>query len=127
MEMKRNSNPAVMIIVVSLVVLGRIALAAQDRFTLKAPNGVAVSKFRRYDDWQPVAVSETGERLKVTTLIPTYNEEHRLLRHDGDAATDPGLPIAGSACRQAAALIQSRSAGPAAHECAAGHRRGGSE
>src|SRR5215470_3753106 len=36
-----------------------IALAAQssDRFTLKAPNGIAFSEFRGYDSWAVLAVS----------------------------------------------------------------------
>ena len=47
--MKSKNIPAIVIIVVSLSVLLSIALAAQDRFTLKAPNGVAFSEFRGYD------------------------------------------------------------------------------
>ena len=48
------------IIAVSLAVLGSMALAAQDRFTLKVPNGPAFSDFRGYENWQNVAVSQTG-------------------------------------------------------------------
>jgi len=42
--MKSKNVPAIVIIVVSLAVSGSMALAAQDRFTLKAPNGVAFSE-----------------------------------------------------------------------------------
>ena len=44
--MKSKNIPAVGIIVVSLAAMGSVALAAPDRFTLKAPNGVAFSEFR---------------------------------------------------------------------------------
>jgi len=32
-----------------LAVLGGMAIAAQDRFTLKVPNGLAFSEFRGYE------------------------------------------------------------------------------
>ena len=37
--MKRTPFPAIVIIAVSLAVLGGMALAAQDRFTVKVPTG----------------------------------------------------------------------------------------
>jgi len=63
--MKRNPFPAMMIIAVSLAAVGGIALAAQDRYTLKVPNGLAFSEFRGYENWQDVAVSQTENGLKV--------------------------------------------------------------
>jgi hypothetical protein len=47
-----------------------IAFAAQDRFTLKAPNGVAFSEFRGYEDWQDVAVSQTEQGIKAILANP---------------------------------------------------------
>jgi Cytochrome P460 len=63
--MKRTPVPAIVIVVVLLAVLGGVALAAQDRFTLKVPNGLAFSEFRGYETWQDVAVSQTENGLKV--------------------------------------------------------------
>ena len=48
-----------------LVVLGGIALAAQDRYSLKVPKGLAFSEFRGYDTWQDVAVSQIEHGIKV--------------------------------------------------------------
>jgi len=48
-----------------LAVLGGVALAAQDRFTLSVPNGLAFSDFRGYETWQDVAVSQTEDGLKL--------------------------------------------------------------
>lgn len=56
---------AIPILVVSLFTMVGMALAAQDRFTLKAPNGVAFSEFKGYDTGQNVAPSQTDEGIKV--------------------------------------------------------------
>jgi len=55
-------------IIISLVlagVCGGLALAAQDRYTLKIPDGLAWADFRGYETWQDVAVSQTESSLKV--------------------------------------------------------------
>ena len=49
LEMKSRNFPAIVIIVVLLAVVGGIALATQDRFTLKAPNGVAFSEVMKLE------------------------------------------------------------------------------
>src|SRR5262245_48041600 len=53
------------ILVASLAVLGSVALAAQDRYTLQIPDGLAWSEFRGYETWQNVAVSQAETSLKV--------------------------------------------------------------
>ena len=66
------------IVAVLLVVLGSMALAAQDRFTLKVPNGLAFSEFGGYETWQDVAVSQTENGLKViaanNAMIDAYRQ-----------------------------------------------------
>jgi hypothetical protein len=52
--MKRQHIASMVIIPASLFVVG-ITLAAQDRFALKAPNGIAFSEFKDYDKWQVIA------------------------------------------------------------------------
>jgi hypothetical protein len=54
----------------SLVVLGGIAVAAQDRYTLEIPDGLAFSDFKGYDTWQDVAVSETEGSVKAILANP---------------------------------------------------------
>jgi len=68
--MKRIPFPATMFVAVSLAVLGGVALAAQDRFMLKVPDGLAFSEFKGYDTWQDVAVSQTETGLKVIAANP---------------------------------------------------------
>jgi hypothetical protein len=36
------------------------AISAQDKYTLKVPNGLAFSEFRGYEGWQTIAVSNGG-------------------------------------------------------------------
>ena len=48
----------------SLTVFGGIALAQQDRYTLKLGN-LAFADFRGYENWRVVAVSQTATQLKV--------------------------------------------------------------
>jgi hypothetical protein len=50
--MKNKSVPAIVIVAVLLAFLGSMALAAQDRFTLKSPNGISYSEFKGYETWQ---------------------------------------------------------------------------
>jgi hypothetical protein len=74
--MMRNSLPAAAIVAASVAVVGGMAFAAQDRFTLKVPNGIAFSDFKGYETWQTVAVSQTETSLKVisanTPMINAY-------------------------------------------------------
>src|SRR6267142_64553 len=53
-----------------LAILGGIAHAAQDRYTLQVPNGLAFSDFRGYEDWQVVSTAQTDEVLKVIVANP---------------------------------------------------------
>jgi len=63
---------------VGLAVCGGIAVATQDKSTVKALNGVAFSEFGGYETWPDVAVSETEEGLKVilanAVMIKAYQE-----------------------------------------------------
>jgi len=79
--MKRTPFPAIVIIAVSLAVsfavLGGMTLAAQDRSTLKVPNGIAFSDFKGYENWQNVAVSQTEKGLKIIAANPAMIDAYR--------------------------------------------------
>jgi hypothetical protein len=76
-EMKIKSIPAIVIIVVLLAVVGGIALAAQDKYTVRVPNGLAFSDFRGYEDWQVVAVSQPKDLLVVILANPVMIDAYR--------------------------------------------------
>ena len=51
-----------------LTVVGGWAIAAQDKYTVKVPNGLSFGDFRGYEDWQPVAPSHT-DATNIMRLI----------------------------------------------------------
>jgi hypothetical protein len=55
----------VAIAVVLAVLVGSRALSAQDKYTVRVPNGLAFSEFRGYEAWQTIAVSQNGDLIEV--------------------------------------------------------------
>src|SRR5262245_65850895 len=72
-----RSASLVIVISVSAAVLASIALAAQDKYTVRVPNGLAFSEFRGYENWQDVAVSKTENGIKVILAKPAMNKAYR--------------------------------------------------
>ena len=75
--MTRSPSWPIMITAVSLALVGGMALAAQDKYTLQAPEGLAFSDFRGYEDWQVVSVSQTEELLKVMVANPVMIDAYK--------------------------------------------------
>jgi hypothetical protein len=71
MTMKRMSILPTATVVALLAALGGIALAAQDRYALQVPGGLAFSEFRGYDDWKMIAVSHNGGLIATILGNPT--------------------------------------------------------
>ncbi len=65
---------------IAIAVLGGKAFSAQDKYTLRVPNGLAFSDFRGYENWQVVAVSQTEDLLKVMVANPTMIDAYRARR-----------------------------------------------
>jgi hypothetical protein len=64
---------------VLLAVLGSMALAAQDKYTVKVPNGLPFAEFRGYEDWQTVTVSqiESSNLLRAILANPVMINAYR--------------------------------------------------
>ncbi len=75
--MKNRNLLGIGVIAASLSVLAVLALAGQDRFKLKAPNGVAFSEFRGYETWEDVAVSQTDDGIKAILANPVMIKAYR--------------------------------------------------
>ena len=58
------------IVAVALTVLGSMTLAAQDKYTLQVPGGLAFSEFRGYEGWQVVATSQNDKLVAVILANP---------------------------------------------------------
>ena len=65
---KRTPFKLTMIGAASLAVVSGIALAAQDKYTLQVPGGLAFSEFRGYEGWEVVATSNS-DQLKLVAVI----------------------------------------------------------
>ena len=69
-----------------------LTLAAQDRFSVKVPNGLGFSEFKGYDTWQTIAPSETDEGLKAilgnSVMINAY---HAGIPANGTAVPDGAM------------------------------------
>jgi mono/diheme cytochrome c family protein len=53
------------------------AVSAQDKYTLKVPNGLAFSEFRGYEDWQTVSISHNGDHMALILANPVMIEAYR--------------------------------------------------
>ena len=73
--MMRKSMLAIGIIAVSLVVLGGTPVYAQDKYSLKSPDGIAFSDFK--EDWSVVSSARTDEVLKVIVANPTMIKAYK--------------------------------------------------
>jgi len=63
--MKRSKIPPTVAVVTLLAALGGVALAAQDRYAVKVPGGLAFAEFRGYQQWQTIAVSQNGAMIET--------------------------------------------------------------
>jgi Cytochrome P460 len=67
----------IVIMVAMLAALGGVVLAAQDKYTVKVPNGLAFSDFRGFEDWQSVAVSQSGDLIEVILANPVMIDAYK--------------------------------------------------
>jgi hypothetical protein len=70
-----KNTPAI-VTVLSLAALGGVALAAQDRYTLKLGK-LSFSDFKGYEDWRDVAVSQTETQMKVIVANDVMMKAYR--------------------------------------------------
>src|SRR5258706_1026609 len=75
--MKCKSKLTIAIATAMLAVLGCGAGHAQDKYSLKAPSGIAFSDFRGYEDWAVVSSARTDEVLKVIVANPTMIKAYK--------------------------------------------------
>ncbi len=75
--MKSKNMMAIAAMTVVFAIVGIIAFAEQDKYTLQVPNGIAFSDFRGYEDWSVVSVAQTEEVLKVIVANPVMIDAYR--------------------------------------------------
>jgi hypothetical protein len=74
---KRMFASEIVITIVMLAALGGVVLAAQDKYTVQVPNGLAFSDFRGFEDWQSVAVSQAGDLIEVILANPVMIDAYK--------------------------------------------------
>jgi hypothetical protein len=75
--MKRANIAAKVAILALPAALVGVALAAQDKYALQVPGGLAFSEFRGYEDWQTVAVSQNGKMIATILGNPAMIEAYK--------------------------------------------------
>ena len=74
----RIPSSVIVIVAGALAVVGGRAISAQDKYTVKVPDGLAFSEFRGYEDWPVIAISENGGKIAVIVgnpvMIDAYKE-----------------------------------------------------
>jgi hypothetical protein len=68
--MKRKWIGATAFVVLPLSVLVALAMAAQDKYTVKVPNGLSFSEFKGYESWQVVSISQDGPLVAAILANP---------------------------------------------------------
>jgi hypothetical protein len=77
--MKKIIISAILVFVAALMVWGYSAIAAPDKYLLKAPNGISFSEIKGYETWQTVAVSRRtdNKELRVILANPTMIKAYK--------------------------------------------------
>jgi hypothetical protein len=76
--MRKNTLISVSISVAIAVLAAGVAISAQDKYTVKVPDGLAFSEFRGYESWPVIAISESEGKIAVIVgnpvMIDAYKE-----------------------------------------------------
>ncbi len=75
--LKNKPAPTIAMIAALLTAACGMALAAQDKYTVRVPGGLAFSEFRGYEDWQTVGVSKTDHAFALILANPTMIDAYR--------------------------------------------------
>src|SRR5947199_2782787 len=78
--MKSNRMRMIAMVTALVSALGSSAVsaqAAQDKYTLKVPGGLAFSEFRGYENWQVVSISQDGGLMAVILANPVMIAAYR--------------------------------------------------
>jgi hypothetical protein len=68
--MKSKSMLTIPIIAGLLALASGLAISAQDKYTLKVPNGLSFSEFKGYESWQLVSISQDGPHVAAVLANP---------------------------------------------------------
>ena len=85
--MKRNHVNLVIVVASSVFAVSVTLTAQTNKATVKVPDGLALSDFKGYEDWQVIAPSETDMGTKAIVGNPILMQAYR------DGIPDNGKPV----------------------------------
>src|SRR5262245_3581526 len=71
------SVPLAVIVAVVLAVVAGVAIAAQDKYSVKVPGGLAFSEFRGYEGWQAISLSRNERVVAMILGNPAMIDAYR--------------------------------------------------
>jgi hypothetical protein len=77
LAMKHKKMLSIPILAGVLALLGSLAISAQDKYTLKVPNGLSFSEFRGYESWQLVSISQDGPLVAAILANPVMIQAYQ--------------------------------------------------
>src|SRR6516162_8991445 len=75
--MTRIASSLIVILAAVFGLFGGRAIFAQDKYTVKVPNGLAFSEFRGFEDWPVIAISENQGLIAVIVGNPVMIDAYR--------------------------------------------------
>jgi len=75
--MRSRGTRTIAIVTALVSALGGSAMAAQDKYTVKVPGGLAFSEFRGYEGWNVVSISQDGGLLAAILANPVMIAAYR--------------------------------------------------
>ncbi len=93
--MDTRKTRMIAVVSLALVVASGIAWAAQDRNTVKIPDGLSFAEFKGYETWQTVAVSGTEGSIKTILANPAMIEAYRA-----------GVPVNGKSFPEGSKIVK---------------------
>ena len=73
----KNVAISVAITVAAAILAAGAAISAQDKYTLKVPNGLAFYEFKGYENWETISVSHNGDKLAVILGNPAMIDAYK--------------------------------------------------
>jgi hypothetical protein len=75
--MKRTTLTKVGVSVSLAVLAAGAALSAQNKYSVRVPNGIAFSEFKGYEGWAVIAISENGGKIAAILGNPVMVEAYK--------------------------------------------------
>jgi hypothetical protein len=60
-----------------LAFMGGLAMSAEDKYSVKVPNGLAFSEFRGYESWMLVSITQDGPLMAAILANPVMIDAYR--------------------------------------------------